>query len=147
MAFKTGITNPPISEVYKRITGAAIAAKNAATSFNKAAAAGPVTQSRIETLANDIEIYRSTITGFVQGRGAALAAYAQAQHDDDPTYDVVTEGQAMLVQMVAVREQAHTDFPPVASTVPDELYVEPSHSPAQTAALRAQATALIATID
>jgi hypothetical protein len=119
--------------------------------LRSASAAGPIQAATIVLYADQLASAKAAFDRYTAVPG--LAAYAREQVND-PALDIVAEYQTMAAQLVAVRDWIIANFPKDASGY--LLYhqfdaagkiVQRTLSSAQTAGLRTQLDALIATTD
>lgn len=136
-----------IDDVYKQLKDRFRAIRSQSVALNSAASAGNMSFS---VLAEYMRFLSSTITTcderIARYSGAALEAYARDQ-EESASYDPATEYAAMKSAAQAVISTLTTALPANSShTVSNGVVVEPTFTPAQTASLRTQLTALVATI-
>jgi hypothetical protein len=104
----------------------------------------------------DIFHRMTTLRGVLDSAAAVpgIAAYAQSQYDDDPSYDVVAEFQAVRAQAQATIDWIVGNFPKASGQdyiLKDELtdngIAVRAFTPAQTASLRTVLDAFVATVE
>ena len=153
MAFPSsgGSKKDDLATAWHEIRTAAGHVKNVTSRLFNDAQAGNIDAVRVvqysETLANSNDRFaRYTVV-------PGLVAYVREQVNDT-SIDIVAEYQTMLEQISAVRNWIMTNFPKDASGYllyhqfgADGRIVQRTLTPAQTAGLRTQLAALIATID
>lgn len=150
MAFPSS-NSDDLSSAWDAIRGAAAAVKAAATQLVTDSAAGNVEAGRVVNFAANLAGYNDRFARYTVLPG--LVAYVREQIND-PAIDIVAEYQTMLAQINATRTWIINNFPKDGSGFllyhtfgADGRLVQRTLTPAQTAGLRTQLTALIATID
>lgn len=153
MAFPSsgGSRKDDLATAWAEIRQAAAHVKNVSTRLRDDAQAGNIDAIRVvqysEILANSNDRFaRYTVV-------PGLVEYVRAQIND-PAIDIVAEYNTMLTQINATKNWIAANFPKDASGYllyhqlgADGRIVQRTLTPAQTAGLRTQLTALIATID
>lgn len=141
------ISSFSIDDVYKQIKGQFRTIRQQSVAFNSAASSRAVSFTEIrhymENLGGAIAFCDERIARYST---AALQDYARTQ-EEDPAYSPSTEYAAMKSAANTVLGTISAAMPSNSShTVTDNVVVEPEFSTAQTATLRGQISALIATI-
>lgn len=153
MAFPTdvGSKRDDLERAWEGVRNAAGAIKSAAQAVRTRSAAGPIEAREVVTLADQLANANDRLARYTVVPG--LLAYVREQIND-PTIDIVAEYNAMLAQINAVRTWVINNFPKDASNYllyhtfgADGRIVQRTLTSAQTAGLRTQLDALLATLD
>ena len=143
MAFRASNRLP--AEGYDQAKGHALGLQTRSQAWRDQLAAGPTGANVVLEIMESLKSYRAVLNEIAAIPG--IAAYARAQENDE-TYDVVAEFQAMLATVQLAIDNVTSTFPSSTfHSIVGDVQTYQQFSVAQTANLRTRLDAIIASVE